>query len=422
MTTEVVVMNTLAVAMAADSALTSYQAGRPKIYKSANKIFALSKSAPVGIMVYGSGEFLQLPWESIIKIYRDDLDSRRHDTIEAYANEFIAFLRRSKRMFPVEAQQHAVFSQAFPIISATYILFEDEVEEILQTTPSLTEAQLKRKFGRFLTKRINNIQSNKLRRGFRRADVKKFMEMYEVPLGAVQDSFFVPGFLTKSISTKLNKVVAEMYCRQVPLPGFTGLVFGGFGEQQYFPCIATCDIFGLFMTKLVRTDLAVHPIDHHRSATIFPFAQADVITTFMDGIDPELRKHLVSTLQTILDRYAESVVNALPSNQQIETDKVRAAMQQINDKLMDFLTSDIARYLHSIHSDPIMSLVSILPKDELAIMAETLVNMTSFKRRFSPEFESVGGPIDVAVVSKGDGFVWIRRKRQLQEGAAPIEF
>ena len=51
-----------------------------------------------------------------------------------------------------------------------------------------------------------------------------------------------------------------------------------------------------------------------------------------------------------------------------------------------------------------------LPKEELAEMAETLVNLTSFKRRVTPEAETVGGPIDVAVISKGDGLVWIKRK------------
>jgi hypothetical protein len=43
-------------------------------------------------------------------------------------------------------------------------------------------------------------------------------------------------------------------------------------------------------------------------------------------------------------------------------------------------------------------------------MAEALVNLTSFRRRVSMDAETVGGPIDVAVISKGDGFVWIKRK------------
>jgi len=37
-------------------------------------------------------------------------------------------------------------------------------------------------------------------------------------------------------------------------------------------------------------------------------------------------------------------------------------------------------------------------------------SLTSFKKKVSMEQETVGGPIDVAVISKGDGFIWIKRK------------
>jgi hypothetical protein len=57
-----------------------------------------------------------------------------------------------------------------------------------------------------------------------------------------------------------------------------------------------------------------------------------------------------------------------------------------------------------------MDMVQILPKDELALMAESLVNLDKFKRRVSSQSETVGGPIDVALITKGDGFVWVRRK------------
>jgi hypothetical protein len=53
----------------------------------------------------------------------------------------------------------------------------------------------------------------------------------------------------------------------------------------------------------------------------------------------------------------------------------------------------------------------VLPKDELAAMAEALVNLTAFKRRMTDSLETVGGPIDVAVISKGDGLVWVKRKQ-----------
>jgi len=55
-------------------------------------------------------------------------------------------------------------------------------------------------------------------------------------------------------------------------------------------------------------------------------------------------------------------------------------------------------------------MVLFMPKQELANMAESLINLTSLKRRVSAERETVGGPVDVAVISKDEGFVWIKRK------------
>src|SRR5437868_4983841 len=67
MTSEVVVMNSLAVALAADSAATVTDGHEDKIYNSANKLFMLSKHQPVGIMVHNNSSLLGIPWETIIK-------------------------------------------------------------------------------------------------------------------------------------------------------------------------------------------------------------------------------------------------------------------------------------------------------------------------------------------------------------------
>ncbi|MDE0000257.1 MAG: hypothetical protein OXQ89_21140 [Rhodospirillaceae bacterium] len=47
---------------------------------------------------------------------------------------------------------------------------------------------------------------------------------------------------------------------------------------------------------------------------------------------------------------------------------------------------------------------------ELGEAAAALVSMSSFQQQMSLGRETVGGPVDVAVISKGDGFVWIERK------------
>jgi len=60
--------------------------------------------------------------------------------------------------------------------------------------------------------------------------------------------------------------------------------------------------------------------------------------------------------------------------------------------------------------DRLMEVITQLPKEEMAILAEAIVELTSLRRRMESQTETVGGPIDVAVISKGDGFIWIKRK------------
>ena len=77
MTAEIAILNKEAVALAADSAITAGFQKNQKIFGSANKLFALSKYSPVGLMIYGSAQYMAIPWETIIKQYRRQLDEKK---------------------------------------------------------------------------------------------------------------------------------------------------------------------------------------------------------------------------------------------------------------------------------------------------------------------------------------------------------
>ena len=47
---------------------------------------------------------------------------------------------------------------------------------------------------------------------------------------------------------------------------------------------------------------------------------------------------------------------------------------------------------------------------DLAALADSLIDLTGFHRILTFSQEGVGGPVDLAVISKSDGFTWIRRK------------
>ena len=92
MPAELIILNSSGVALAADSAVTI---GGTKIYNTAIKLLALSKTEPVGIMIYGNAGLMGVPWEILIKVYRTQLKDKKMDKLEDYGEDFLDFLRNA---------------------------------------------------------------------------------------------------------------------------------------------------------------------------------------------------------------------------------------------------------------------------------------------------------------------------------------
>lgn len=130
----------------------------------------------------------------------------------------------------------------------------------------------------------------------------------------------------------------------------------------------------------------------------------------MNGIGPDVEAVVDSALSTVARGYPLVILGRLEGIDEQKRADMAAQFEEIGRDLHEQLTKRLHSHIEQFHWGPVMAAVQFLPKDELAAMAESLVNLTSFRRRMSMDFESVGGPIDVAVISKGDGFIWIKRK------------
>jgi hypothetical protein len=54
--------------------------------------------------------------------------------------------------------------------------------------------------------------------------------------------------------------------------------------------------------------------------------------------------------------------------------------------------------------------LGVLRVDEMAELAETLINLQSLKEQVTKNSETVGGPVDVAIITKSEGLLWAKRK------------
>jgi hypothetical protein len=148
-----------------------------------------------------------------------------------------------------------------------------------------------------------------------------------------------------------------------------------------------------------------------------------MVATFMEGINPDYQHLIGISLENLIFRYTNAILNSICNSKSNEQkDKLTKKLLITSKKMIDYLEKELDKYRRTEFSAPVVAVVSSLPKDELASMAESLVNLTSLKRRVSLELETVGGPIDVAVISKSDGFVWINRKRYFEKEDNPRFF
>ena len=141
-----------------------------------------------------------------------------------------------------------------------------------------------------------------------------------------------------------------------------------------------------------------------------------MVSTFMEGISPAIKATIYNYMHRISEELPSAIVdNAADGGMPLDQrNNIRDGLRGILRSAAEQLQEELEACIESEQVAPVLDTVLSLPKNELAEMAETLVNLTSFRQRVSPDAETVGGPVDVAIISRGDGFIWIKRKHYFQ--------
>lgn len=410
MTAEVVVLNREAVAIAADSAVTLRDPD-PKIYNTANKLFQLSAMEPVAIMVYGSGAFGPIPWETAVKEHRRRLGSKTLDTVEEYASDFVNGLSAVVPHYPEREQLNLVNRVARAELTAIRSNTNRTVKELEAEGDHLDDHDKNYIILELMAQRIDRLQRETCVDPISASVAGQRIAMAITDWDSFLQEHLASSAISSSVKRRARALVRHALRSSAPNPWSSGVVVVGFGSEQLFPAFSHYVVDGAVANRVRFRHLDSANVGENSTAHIRAFAQGDMVQTFMDGLHPmypeALRSLVERTLDRMVERFSNSMEDILPTTNR---DECLNDLREITHEIVDHFEEDLRSLLQETHSDPIMQIVSLLPKEELAEMAETLVSLTSFKRRMTPEAETVGGPIDVAVISKGDGLVWVKRK------------
>ena len=413
MTAIVGILNRHGIAFAADSAAThSLAEDKKKISNHANKIFELSKYHPIGVAICGGLSFMGLPWEDVVKLYRVKLDKGSFPHVEDYVKDFMQFVRQTILPHYTEEQKGHLRLLSDGLRNEAINLAKEKLIEGGRDLESIKSSDifplLCDKLSEFI--RIYGKEEMKCGKDFEGYGYEDFNQYAgEVVRETIKDLCSddqCPDGFEEIFSQALYHILVSKFHVYM---GTTELIFWGYGEDDFFPSCHSIKISAAFDGRIRWTDNSVFVVMNSSPAWIVPFAQTDVSNTVVRGVDQILREQFSKEAGVVLVKFKIDLANKLEEI---------GAPGELKDAIIaldmkpyeDLFTDDMNKYIQENYIDKLMETVSFLMKEDLAEMAESLVKMTCLKRHFTTDEETVGGPVDVAVATRGDGFVWIKRK------------
>ena len=409
MTAEVIILNSSGVALAADSAVTI---GGTKIYNTAIKLMALSKTEPVGIMVYGNAGLMGVPWETLIKVYRIQLKDKQMDKLEDYAEDFLKYLKKRSDLFPPDLERQWVGGNVYRHFDKLREQLIKSVQPLMETGTPVSEEQVAKTLEDLIDKQHASLETEAFATGMDVEFEEKARGHYSDLFKELLEGIFQNLKPRKSYVSKLYDIAIYLHTRNVFSRGTSGLVFAGYGEQEIYPSVANYELAGILQGRLkYRFDQGKSKkITHSRDAAVYPFAQEDMVNLFLNGVNSQVLYYMTTSLKSFIERVPDLINDDDLKSETRTPAEIKAALGLSLEAALNSYYQGFGKHIRDEHITPVMNMVRVLPKDELAAMAEALVNLTAFKRKMTNTLETVGGPIDVAVISKGDGLVWVKRK------------
>lgn len=413
MTAQMSVMNRKCIALATDSAVTRRNGDHCKAFNTADKLFQLGKHIPVGIMIYNNAEFLGIPWEVIIKQYQLYLGTKQYDTLYQYCEDFFRFVKEVPE-FTDELKLNYVLKIIFNHIQ----ILLNQIQFHISKVDDENDKEIIKKI---ILDTFLNYENNIKIKDLNKEDYSWISQcnenIYESLFRFINSNQlqFEQYEIDKMIEVLKRAAISEAYTKI-----YTGIVFAGYGESDWFPRLYNYEIEGFINNTLKYRPIKEEKIGlnkDERSSSIIPFAQSEMALSFITGMHPLLSKYLRCILQKLCD--TDTVRDVIKEenieiNEQMEQ-AIKIISQSLPGNVLDYFTE----FQTKEYINPLFNMVEGLDKSQMAELAETLVNLTLFKRKMSMDTNTVGGPIDVAIISKGEGFIWIKRKYYFKSDLNP---
>ena len=379
---------------------------------------------------------MSIPWGTVVGEYRRRHGSDSYSQLQDYMDAFLRFLREEMANHISQNQQDRF------VRDLVRGVFEEIATEIKHARSRLVEKTLEEYADKDDAEvdRILHVQESELietivddyYRVLRRATVvaeatdeviEQGRATLRPQLRHIREDMF-GAQLASSVTRKLNAiartcigVIVKDFVDSETIP-LSGIVLAGFGDDDLFPGYINVAIEGVYGGMLKWIERRQDQIAMPPKASIQSFAQMDNYL-LAAGIGSEHFELIGILTRELLVEYTRWLVSELTD---LSEEDLERNVEQKNGEIEAAVVALIGAIDTELWRDPdgpiddTLEVVSVLPKDQLAEVAGAAISFTSLRRKISLETETVGGPTDVAVITKDDGLVWIKRKQYFEPG------
>ena len=465
MTSQIALLNHLGAALASDS-VVSFESGRN--YSTVNKIFSLAGRQPVGIMICGSARYNpgDVAWERVIGLFRQHIGEKELPELNDYVFEFQRFVTtheviNSKAKNDLRIQEDLIEYFTKPIISAASAREEMSASTQLSVLPDYLP-EVEDYFSEAIESRIDWLDQWRIKElESLSSDEEWLNHLFTITKTHKHNAKSASEyFVERHNCKKSRKKIENLFIFHLARHGHSmywksssTVVFVGFGENEISPELTQMKV-GAEVNGDSFADIEFHGIrareDYRDSGTLedvvdkssgikrwtgsamlTPFAVSTEMQNILNGIHEDNEYTLKEYMpRYIFDLIRKDLLEILKETEGVgkaTINRVTTALDENSENLTKNISGEVRKgifHTKKKRRERFRFVTARVPMKELATFARTLVTLEAQIAHYSKDRKIVGGPIDLATITKEDGFLWVDTKQEIDAKKNPrqIEF
>lgn len=348
----------------------------------------------------GNAALFSVPWEVLIKQWAQSRGDEQAPSVEDYANEFTTWLGEQASLITPDAQK-GFFRWAFRdyLFALRARIQRRLADGGLDTTVTRTPAPE-------VASVVDTILDNAVQRladlndfdGLTPKIAAEWCQPLDDDLKAEVEWMFDDVPFTDAAAKQARRIADLLVHKTEAFETDAVLTFAGYGRKDFFPSLYMVTFSGCVAGVVRRYEESRVTISADNLVTITPLGLTDAIHGFLRGLSPQYRTAAHDNLESF-----KTAVSALG----VPKEALENAATKAHDELEDaFGTVEWDDFLK-----PMLDVVETLPMAELVRLADALVGLAALRQVVRGD-TSVGGPVDLARLTRDGGFEWVRRKQE----------